>query len=77
MTYIRNGGAAIKTVTFAIVHFAVAFSIAYLLTRDVGIASALALIEPLANTVAYYFHERVWQWLPRSVPARRRLKFGL
>ena len=69
MTYIRSGGAAIKTVTFAIVHFSVAFSIAYLLTRDVGIASALALIEPLANTVAYYFHERVWQWLPRSVPA--------
>ena len=69
MTYIRNGGTAIKTVTFAIVHFSVAFSIAYLLTGDVGIASALALIEPLANTVAYYYHEKVWQWLPRSVPA--------
>ena len=69
MAYIRNGGAVIKTVTFAIVHFLVAFSIAYLLTGDLGIASALALIEPLANTVAYYFHERVWQWLPRSVPA--------
>ena len=69
MIYIRNGGAAIKTVTFAMVHFSVAFSIAYLLTGDVGIASALALIEPLANTVAYYYHEKVWQWLPRSVPA--------
>ena len=74
MTYIRNGGAAIKTVTFAIVHFSVAFSIAYLLTRDVGIASALAFVEPLANTVAYYFHERAWQWLPRSLPGSARIK---
>ena len=75
MTYIRNGGAAIKTVTFAMVHFSAAFSIAYLLTGDVGIASALALIEPLANTVAYYYHEKVWQWLPRSVPASAVSKF--
>lgn len=33
MSVIRNGGAAAKTVTFAIVHFTVAFSVAYLVTR--------------------------------------------
>jgi uncharacterized membrane protein len=49
-----------KSASFAVVHFAVAFGIAYLLTGSVGIASALALIEPLANTVAYFFHERAW-----------------
>ncbi len=53
-----------KTGSFAIVHFTVAFSIAYLLTGSVGIASALALIEPLANTVAYFVHERAWSRVP-------------
>ncbi len=50
----------IKTITFAICHFTVAFSVAYLLTGSFGIASLLALVEPLVNTVAYYFHEKVW-----------------
>jgi uncharacterized membrane protein len=67
MSLIRNHGALAKTVTFALVHFGVAFSIAYLITGSIGIASALALVEPMANTVAYYFHERAWQWL-RALP---------
>jgi uncharacterized membrane protein len=49
-----------KTATFAVVHFAVAFAVAYLLTGSVPIAGALALLEPLANTVAYLLHERAW-----------------
>jgi len=66
MSMIRNGGAAAKTVTFAVVHFTVAFSIGYLLTGSIAVASALALVEPLANTVAFYFHERVWDRLLRD-----------
>jgi len=61
MCAMREGGALVKTATFACVHFTVAFSIAYLLTGNVAISGALALIEPMANTVAYYFHERVWR----------------
>jgi uncharacterized membrane protein len=49
-----------KTGTFAVVHFTVAFSVAYLLTGSMAIAGALALLEPLANTVAYLLHERAW-----------------
>jgi uncharacterized membrane protein len=49
-----------KTGTFAIVHFTVAFSIAYLLTGSVAIAGALALLEPVANTAAFLLHERAW-----------------
>lgn len=49
-----------KTATFAAVHFTVAFSIAYALTGSAPIAGAIALLEPLANTVAYFFHERAW-----------------
>ena len=49
-----------KTASFAVLHFSVAFIIAYLLTGSIGVASTLALLEPLANTVAYFFHERAW-----------------
>ena len=61
MSAIREGGAGVKTATFACVHFTVAFSIAYLLTGSIGISGLIALVEPMANTVAFYLHERVWE----------------
>jgi uncharacterized membrane protein len=71
MSCIRNAGTLAKTLTFAAVHFSVAFTVGYLLTGSVAIASALALIEPAANTVAYYLHERAWQRFGASRAAGR------
>nr|WP_281660767.1 DUF2061 domain-containing protein [Microvirgula aerodenitrificans] len=56
----------LKTLTFAAVHFTVAFTVAYLLTGSLGIASLLAMVEPLCNTVAYFFHEKAWNALGRA-----------
>lgn len=50
-----------KTLSFAIIHFTVAFSLAFLLTGNILIGGLIALIEPMVNTVAFYFHEKVWQ----------------
>lgn len=50
----------IKTITFAITHFTVAFTVAYLLTGDILIGSLIAMVEPAINTVAYFFHEKIW-----------------
>jgi uncharacterized membrane protein len=50
----------IKTMSFAAVHFTVAFSVAYLMTGSVLVGGAIALVEPAVNTVAYHFHELVW-----------------
>ncbi len=50
-----------KTVSFAAVHMGVAFSVGYAMTGDVMVGGAMALVEPLCNTVAFYFHEKVWQ----------------
>ena len=50
-----------KTITFAVMHFAVAFTVAYLLTGSVVVGGAVALVEPSINTVAFYFHEMVWK----------------
>ena len=49
-----------KTVTFAIMHFCVAFAVAYLLTGSLAVGGAVALVEPLVNTVGYHIHERIW-----------------
>ncbi len=50
-----------KTITFAIMHFSVAFTVAYVLTGSLIIGGTVALIEPAINTVAFYFHEKVWK----------------
>lgn len=50
-----------KTISFAVLHFFVAFAVAYGLTGSVITGGLIALIEPACNTVAYFFHERLWQ----------------
>jgi len=50
----------LKTLTFAVLHFSIAFTVAYLLTGDLLTGGLIALIEPACNTVAYYFHEKAW-----------------
>ncbi len=62
-----------KTLTFAILHFGVAFSVAYALTGSIGISSTVALVEPIVNTVVFYFHEKIWQ----RIEAKRRARQGL
>ncbi|GAA5214257.1 DUF2061 domain-containing protein [Corallincola platygyrae] len=59
----------IKTISFAIMHFSVAFAVAYLLTGDIVIGGAVALVEPAVNTVAYYFHEKVWLRIKSAKPS--------
>ncbi len=49
-----------KTLTFAAVHMSVAFAVGYAMTGSVAVGGALALVEPLVNTVAYFFHEKAW-----------------
>lgn len=45
-----------KTVSFAAVHFAVAFSVAYFMSGSVLVGDAIALVEPVINTVADHLH---------------------
>ncbi len=50
-----------KTLSFAVVHFSIAFSLGYLVTGSVWVGGALAILEPTLNTVAYHVHEYAWQ----------------
>ncbi len=49
-----------KALSFAAIHFTIAFTLAYVLTGDIIIGSLIALLEPAVNTVAFYFHEKAW-----------------
>ncbi|MEM8919221.1 MAG: DUF2061 domain-containing protein [Pseudomonadota bacterium] len=50
-----------KTFSFLILHFIVGFSVAFAFTGSFAISSGIALIEPLANAVVFFFHERAWR----------------
>lgn len=58
-----------KTFSFAAVHMTVAFTVVYLLTGDWLAGGVVALIEPLCNTVAYHFHEKLWTRIRIARPA--------
>lgn len=55
-----------KTMSFAVVHFTVAFTVGYVMTGSVLVGGTLALIEPAINTFAFYAHEKVWTKMTRS-----------
>ena len=51
----------LKTLSFAATHMSVAFCVGWALTGSAMVGGALALVEPLVNTVAYFFHEKLWE----------------
>ncbi|WP_213997075.1 DUF2061 domain-containing protein [Arsukibacterium sp.] len=60
----------LKTITFAVMHFTIAFAVTYAITGDLVLGGLVAVIEPAANTVAYFFHEKIWQQLQREKHVR-------
>lgn len=54
-----------KTLTFAVMHFSIAFGVVYAMTGSLLLGGAVAIIEPALNTVAFHFHEKIWSRLDR------------
>ncbi|MDF3934241.1 DUF2061 domain-containing protein [Pseudomonas citronellolis] len=51
----------LKTVTFTLMYFIIAFSVAYALTGSIAVGGLLAIVEPLCNAVGFHFHEKLWK----------------
>lgn len=51
----------LKTLTFTLMHFCIAFGVTYVLTGSVAASGLVAAIEPLCNSVGFYYHEKIWQ----------------
>jgi Predicted membrane protein len=65
--------ALFKTATFALLHFGVAFSVTFALTGSIAVATGVGLVEPLVNTLAFYFHERAWKRAEARRPTAARV----
>lgn len=55
-----------KTMTFAVMHFSIAFAVAYLITGSLLVGGLVAIVEPAINTVAFYFHETIWNKIQQT-----------
>jgi uncharacterized membrane protein len=51
----------VKTITFTLMHISIAFAVVYAMTGDIMVGGAVALVEPLCNSVGYFVHERLWE----------------
>jgi len=56
----------LKTLSYAAMHMTVSISIAYILSGSWKIALAIGFIEPFAQTVCFFFHERAWHRFERK-----------
>ncbi|EPX9393890.1 TPA: DUF2061 domain-containing protein [Neisseria meningitidis] len=66
-----------KTLTFAALHFSVAFSVTYVLTGSIGVSGAVAPVKPLINTVVFYFHEKAWNSYEKHKTVKQTQTFQL
>lgn len=60
----------LKTFTFTLMHFCIAFSVAYALTGSIAVGGLVAAVEPLCNSVGFYFHEKIWAKVESKKPAK-------
>ena len=67
---------ALKTVTYGVMHFTVAVLVAFALTRDIGTALAIGIIEPLVQTVFFTVHDRIWTRIEARRERRRNALAG-
>ena len=55
-----NNRSIAKTISWRLTGSFSTFMISYLILGSFSIASSIAIIQIIANTILYYLHERVW-----------------
>jgi uncharacterized membrane protein len=61
----------LKTLSFTLMHFCIAFGVAYVLTGSLTLGGLLATVEPLCNSVGFFFHDQLWRRLERRRQPQR------
>lgn len=56
----------LKALSWRVFATATTFIIVYLVTGKISFATSIAGIEVISKMIIYYFHERVWQLIPRG-----------
>lgn len=52
-----------KTVSWRITGSTATFAISYTILGDFAVSSTIAIIQLTFNTLLYFVHERVWNWI--------------
>jgi len=52
-----------KTVSWRVTGSGATFAISYAILGDFAVSGTIALIQLTFNTVLYFLHERVWNWI--------------
>lgn len=50
----------VKSVSYRVVILITDFTVIYILTRQIAIATAFMIISNIYSSIIYYFHERIW-----------------
>lgn len=56
----QNKTMLMKTGSYYLVHICVAAMVAYAVTGNLWASLTLSLLEPTAQAVAFFFHEKAW-----------------
>jgi uncharacterized membrane protein len=52
-----------KTISWRVTGSTATFAISYAILGDFAVSSTIALIQLTFNTLLYFVHERVWNWI--------------
>ena len=55
-----NWRSIVKALSYRVVIVILDFTFVYLFTRNTDIAVSFVVVSNIYTTVAYYFHERIW-----------------
>lgn len=50
----------IKTISWRLTGTLATFIISYAILRDISVSGSIAIIQLTANSIIFYFHERLW-----------------
>jgi uncharacterized membrane protein len=53
----------VKTISWRITGSGATFLISYAILGDISISGTIAMIQLTFNTVLYFMHERLWNWI--------------
>lgn len=53
----------VKTISWRITGSTATFAISYAILGDFAVSGTIAMIQLTFNTVLYFIHERVWNWI--------------
>jgi|13_taG_2_1085334.scaffolds.fasta_scaffold00020_4 uncharacterized membrane protein len=50
----------VKTISWRLTGTLATFIISYIILRDITVSGSIAIIQLTANSIIFYFHERLW-----------------